>query len=149
MAIDLVTRLRARKEARFHVQAALEKIPNNLSTPGQIRMYGQVTRVFRTDGTLRLGDKVSFGLYVFQSNEVTPPGPAYVSFDRLACATHIEAYLNGNPPSCDIPCDEYTLLLAPREQPCMTLAELEKLIQGRTLVTPDNVRKRSWRFWRK
>jgi hypothetical protein len=149
VAVDLLTRLKARKEARFHVQVALEKIQADPSTPGEVRVEGRVTRIFHTDGTLALGDNVSFILHVYQHDEATPPGPVYVSYDRLANATHIEAYLNGTAPRCDIPAGEYTLLFGPREQPSMTVAELENVVTDATLVTPVRTHSRSWRFWKK
>jgi hypothetical protein len=43
-------------------------------------------------------------------------------------ASHIEAYLTGNPPLCRLAAYEFTLLSAPTNEPVMSVQQLERLM---------------------
>jgi hypothetical protein len=148
MAADAAQRLRARRDARFHVQVGLEQVPINVLTPAEVPVEGRVIRIFRGDGRLALGDRVTFTVPVCREGDEAPPGSAYLRYDDLVRATHMEAYLNGQPRHCEVPLDECTILTGPREEPSMTVAELEQLLAGRKGTPAVYQAKQWWQFWK-
>ena len=147
MAVDLAERFRARREARFHIQVRLESIPSAIATPGEVRVAGRVTRLFRSKGDLTVGDPVAFTLRVYQRGEHVPPGVAYLLEGDLRRAEYIEAFLNGKPPNCEVPLEEYALLAGPQANASMTIGDREvRLNAGATSMTNPRCR-RWWRFW--
>jgi hypothetical protein len=64
MAAPLEFHLKARREARFHVQVEVEKIPTEFVTPAEVPVGGRVVRVFRSDENLKVGDRVTFSVRV-------------------------------------------------------------------------------------
>jgi hypothetical protein len=143
MSIDIMQRLKARREAQFHVQVELESIPSNILTPSEVSLLGRVIRIFRSDGRLGLRDEVAFTIRVCKTGDEIRPGSSYLLYDELIGATHIEVYLNGNPPHCEIPIDEFMILEAPSAEPRMAVSELEELIASR-----EGKRKIWWQFWK-
>jgi hypothetical protein len=136
--------------APFHVQLELEKVRNGEQVSGQKQFRGRVVRVFRTDSRLTIGDDIEFPLWVCQKGD-EPTGPAYIYDDDLAGAAFMEAYLYGTPPSCELAAYEFGVISAPTDQPTMSPADLEKLLdQDREKVaTPERVgTAKWWQFWR-
>jgi len=140
MAVPLAGHLQARKKARFHVQAKIEKIPTDIQTPAQVLVEGTVVQVFRSDGSLGLGDRVGFLVWVCREGDHVPLGPVCGFLDRLASATHIEAYLNGAPPRCEVALDEWLPLETASDEPRLTVEELERQIRE------TGKKKRRWWF---
>jgi hypothetical protein len=143
MAVDAIARIKARREAPFHVQIQVNSIPPEFSTPAEVLVEGRIVSVFRSDGRLMVGDRVSFAVRVCREGEETPPGPAYLAHEELVRATHIEAYLTGNPPHCEIPLEEYEVFTGFRAGPNMTVAQLESLPAGR----PGSISTRERKWW--
>lgn len=89
---------------------------------------------------------MKFTLWVCQpGNE--PTGPAYAYRDDFVHATHMEVYLSGSPPNCEIAAYEFILLGSPSEKPRMSIEELVALSEG-----PDHridPRRRWWQLWKK
>ncbi len=116
--------------------------------PSKVRVEGCVVRVFRSDGRLALGDYVAFKLWVCRRGD-EPTGPAYVYYEDFIGATHMEAYLHGNPPECELAAYEFTILNAPSDEPSMNVGQLEGLLAGfekRSLGTPKP--RRWWHLWK-
>jgi hypothetical protein len=149
MAIAPEGRLWWRQVAPFHVQLELKKDSGESQVPrGQVRVDGCVVRVFRSDGRLALGDRVGFKLWVCQSGD-EPTGPAYVYHEDFIRATHMEAYLHGTPPDCELAAYEFAILSAPSDEPTMNVRQLERLLAGferPSLRTPKP--KGWWHFWK-
>lgn len=147
MAFDAMERVRARREALFHAQIEVASFPVDISTPCEVRVEGRVVSVFRGDGRLRVGDRVTFAVRVFREDDEITPGPAYLPYEELVRATHIEAYLNGNPPLCEIPLDEYEVFAGLRAGPNMTVAQFEGSPLGRagSALMPE---RKWWQVWR-
>jgi hypothetical protein len=57
---------------------------------GEAQIVGTVVRVFRTDGQLTEGGRVTFAIWVCQPGD-EPTGPAYIYGDDLAKAFFMEA----------------------------------------------------------
>jgi hypothetical protein len=151
MAIALEGRLRWRQTAPFHVQLELEKTHDVPRVPSVTRVQGRAIRVFRTDGRLAAGDHIAFGLWVCREGD-EPTGPAYIYYDEFMRAIHMEAYLHGNPPECELAAYEFSVIDAPSEQPTLTVGELEELLArfgkpgAPTPRTPKA--RRWWQFWK-
>jgi hypothetical protein len=122
----------------------IEKIPVDFQTPAEVLVEGPVIRVFRSDGNLKPGDWVSFKVNVCrEGDEILLIGPTYTFYDNFVAASYVEAYLNGAPPQCEVPLDEWAPLETPSEEPRLTVEELEHLVKA-------TKRKRKWwPFWSK
>jgi len=121
MAIHPRGLLRARIKAPFHVQAELLKSQIQVKPDSFVEIQGRVVRVFRRDRRLKLGDHISFRLFVRRSGRPPLTGVAPVEENEFMKATHIEAYLDGSPPKCRLTY-EFTLLNGPTKRPKMTVA---------------------------
>ena len=151
MAMGLEGRIYSRKTAPFHVQLELDKRQGVPRVPSITRVQGRAIRVFRTNGRVAVGDHTAFALYVCRPGD-EPTGPAYIYFDELMRATHIEVYLNGTPPECELAAYEFSVIDAPSEQPYLTVGELESLPSRCKQLEVDKGRaskaKSRWRFWK-
>ena len=115
---------------------------------GPVRVEGRVVRIFRSDGRLSPGDHVAFKLWVCRRGD-EPTGPAYVYHEDFIRATHMEAYLHGSPPDCELAAYEFTILTAPSDEPSMNVDQLEGLLawfEKRSLGTRKP--RRWWHFWK-
>ena len=144
--IGLEGSIRARQNAPFHVEIELEERWHEPSDFESISVHGRVVRVFRGDGRLTPDDEVKFTLWVCQpGNE--PTSPAYAYQDDFRRATHMEVYLSGSPPNCEIAAYEFVLLGAPSEKPRMSVEELLALSEGADQrMDPE---RRRWPLWKK
>ena len=145
MAIALEGRVKWRMTAPYHVQLQLDQKPQSLKVPSTILLQGTVVRAFRSDGRLRCGDRVGFSIWVCQpGDELT--GPAFAHYEEFMQASHVEVYLHGNPPNCELAAYEFALISAPTDRPSMTVAQLEEL--ARSSVPPTKLQslpqERSW-----
>ena len=122
MSMGIEGRILARTNAPYHVQLQLDEKPRSL---GKGHILGRVIRVFRSDGRLTVGQNVSFKIWVCQPGD-EPTGPAFVHYEPLMQASHLEIYLFGTPPKCELGAYEFELLNAPTDEPVMTIAQLEK-----------------------
>ncbi len=127
MAISLSGRLHWRRMAPFHVQLELHKASGPLRSLDRIEVQSRVVRVFRSDGRLGLGDNVTFKLWVCRPGD-EPTGPAYIYEDEFVRATHMEIYLDGDPPKCKVAAYEFSVIDAPSDQPTLTVKELEDMV---------------------
>src|ERR1043166_3370468 len=110
--------VKARFLARFHVQVELEGVPD---TPGKRGVSARVVRVFR-GAELRIGDTVNFEIWCARKQremEDVPIGVGYVDFDALQHARYIEVYLDGEPPDCSVPREQYTIIEIPSDDPVL------------------------------
>jgi hypothetical protein len=122
--------LSVREGAPFHVQLELKKGSGEFSKRLRlVRVEGCVVRVFRSDGRLAPGDHVAFKLWVCRRGD-EPTGPAYVYQEDFIRATHMEAYLHGTPPDCELAGYEFTIITAPSDEPSMNVGQLEGLFAG-------------------
>ena|SRR5882724_6765289 len=112
--------------ALYHVQLQLERKSEPSRVPSEIVLQGRVVRVFRGDGRLGPGDRVAFKLWVCQPGD-EPTGPAFIYYGPFMQATHVEAYLHGKPPDCELAGYEFAVISAPSEQPSMTVGQLQEL----------------------
>jgi hypothetical protein len=51
-------------------------------------------------------------------------------------ATHVEAYLHGDPPDCKLAAYEFAVISAPFDEPSMTVEQLQKLVGWASLPSP-------------
>ena len=151
--ISLEGRLQWRKVAPFHLQIEVEKLHAEIRVPGTIEIPGRVVRVFRTNGRLALGDHVAFMLWVCRPGE-EPTGPAYVYYDDFIHANHMEVYLHGSPPKCELAAYEFSILDGASDEPTMSAAQLEEELrsEGQVVWARGRFRKSSpkrwWQFWK-
>ena len=85
------------------------------------------------------------------SRESLSPGPAYIYHDDLAGAAFMEAYLYGAPPSCELAAYEFAVVGATTDQPTMSPADLEKLLdryRENIAVSERSSTAKWWQFWR-
>jgi hypothetical protein len=101
-----------------------------------VALAGEVVTVFRGHALVTPGASVVFFLWVCRRGD-EPTGPAFVHFDKLAAATHIEAYFYGAPPACQVAAYEFVLLNGASETPAMSASDLE---WHRTPPTPRDRR---------
>ena len=125
MAIALEGRIEWRMTATYHVQIHLDQ-KTHLTVPGIVSLQGKVVRVFRSDGQLKYGDRVGFNIWVCQPGD-EPTGPAFVYYENFMQASHVEVYLHGKPPNCELAAYELALISAPTDQASMTVAQLQEL----------------------
>jgi hypothetical protein len=149
LAIGFEGRLAARREAPFHVQLELATLPAKLLMPSVVQIEGRVVRVFRGDALIEPGASVSFALWVSQKGD-EPTGPAYVYYNHLVAASHMEAYLYGTPPHCRLAAYEFMLLDRPSLDARMSVQELEDLMEPLPGESgPRRKTKRWWQIWRR
>ena len=118
-------RLHGRRVAPFHIQIEILKGSTQPRVASEVEIHGRIVRTFRTDGRLKSGDNISFdNLWVCRPGD-EPTGPAYVYYDDFIQATHMEVYLDGNPPKCKLAAYEFTLLHGASDEPVMSVAQLE------------------------
>ena len=136
MAVPLSGHLAARERARYHVQLELHPVPDGFRTPSEIPVSGRVVRVFRSDGTLAVGDGVWFKVHVHRGDlwGIAPGGSA-THYDRIRSAKYVEAYLNGCPPECQSPLDEWQIIESPSDHPQVTVTQLQQRMTSRTIGT--------------
>jgi hypothetical protein len=146
MAIALEGRVKLRMTAPYHVQLQVDQKAQPLKVPSTIVLQGKVVRVFRSDGRLRCGDRVGFKIWIGQPGD-EPTGPAFVYYKQFMQASHVEVYLHGNPPDCELAAYEFVLISAPTDRPSMTVAQLEELARSSVPATKGQSvpQKRSWR----
>lgn len=150
--IPLEGRLQWRKVAPFHIQIELQKSSIQFRVPSPVEIPGRVVRAFRTDGRLVPGDHVAFVLWVCRPGE-EPAGRAYVYHDDFIQATHLEVYLHGSSPKCELAAYEFTILNATSDEPTMSVAQLEEELRSegerfeRGSLRTSN-RKSWWQFWK-
>lgn len=113
MAVPFHGHLRARLKARFHVQVQLEQPGADFETPAVVPVRGRVVRVFRGGRALRVGDEVRFSVTVFRRGGPVWPGAGFMWYDEFIRTTYMEAYLNGDPPACELPLHECTAIDGP------------------------------------
>ena len=70
-------------------------------------------------------------------------GAAYVHYDDFVEGTHIEVYLDGIPPNCELACYEFEMLKAPSDKPIMSVQDLQDL----TISVEKPHRRRSGKGW--
>src|SRR5260370_23217472 len=128
MAIPYIGHLAARLGARFHVQ--LEVTPSTvLQTPALVPLNGRVVRVFRSDGTLSVGDQVCFSVHVARQGDDIWTGPSFMSYEAFVCANHVEAFLNGDPPECEAAADECIALDRATRRPRLKASRLAYIVE--------------------
>lgn len=148
MAIDAIQRLRARREATYHVQVKIISLGAAPPTVGEIVVQGRITRVFRTNNRLKEGDSISFALPVLREGGHHPPGRDYFLHSHLVEATHLEAYLDGEPPHCEVCMDECSVIPGPSTSPTMSIRELETSLGAKLASQAEQPKmKRWWKFW--
>jgi len=145
MAIALEGRLKWRITAPYHVQLQLDQEAEPLRVPSTILVQGTVVRVFRSDSRLRCGDRVGFKIWVCQPGD-EPTGPAFVYYDQFMQASHVEAYLHGDPPNCELAAYEFALISAPTDQPTMSVAQLQELANS-SVPTPRQPVPQNTSWW--
>jgi hypothetical protein len=146
MAVSLTERLEARRLAPFHVQVELEPWRPLRSKSGLIPIAGRVSRIFKGQGMISVGDRVTLSVKVCRVGEEMPPGAAYLLEDDLRHATYIEVYLDGTPPQYQIVLDECAILAGPLDDAQMTDASVETLLETGPSAPRPRAR-RWWRFW--
>jgi hypothetical protein len=151
MCIPIEGRLKWRQTAPFHVQLELANKPDISLELDEVRVHGQVVKVFRTDGRLAIGDRIVFKLWVCREGK-EPTGPAYVYYDDFMHMAYMEAYLYGNPPECALAAYEFSPISAPSEEPVLTIEDLEKLLvrpgKLEASISRTPTAKRWWQFWK-
>ena len=101
---------------------------------------------------------MSFEVFVCRRGK-EPTGPAYIYFDQFARARHIEAYLGGSPPDCELAGHEFEIIEAPTDEPTLTIENLKEAFEefGRSVGQPNGPTapstktqetKRWWQFWK-
>jgi hypothetical protein len=127
MAIPLAGRIKWRMTAPYHVQFELESRSEPLRIPSEVVLKGRVSRVFRSDGRLGPGDRVTFKLWVCEPGD-EPTGPAFIYREPFMQAAHVEAYLYGDPPDCKLAAYEFAVISALSDEPSMTVLQLQELL---------------------
>jgi hypothetical protein len=140
---------KARRNAPFHVQIKLVNLPATRPEPSdEIRIGGLVVQIFHGDPFLQVGNFVSFAIWVCRSGD-EPTGPAYAYYDDLVRMGHVEVYLQGQPPDCDLVGYEYLLIAAPSLDP-----QLPKDAGDFAPISQLQAHSRSsgpswWQFWKR
>ena len=86
---------RARADAPFHVQVAIDKVTPPAAGPGNCIVAGKIAEVFRDAGNkLPVGAPVSFAVACHRQGEQVPIGGAkWTETETLTSAKYIEVYL--------------------------------------------------------
>jgi hypothetical protein len=121
--MPLETYLRARRNAQHHVQVLIERIefcPSAL--PGDVRVGGCVARVFRTTGSLAVGDRVSFAVAAIRDSDDPPTGGVWwTGLGSLTNARFLEAFFHGEPPNVEIAAWQSRVINELADEPLMLL----------------------------
>jgi hypothetical protein len=129
MAIPLEGRIGVRRDAPLHVQLRLTNKPEKIPEPSdEVSIHGYVVKVFRGENLASVGELITFRLWVVCRPGDIPTGPAYVYYDALMNARHLEAFLYGASPHCRLGAYEFKLMGEPTQEPTMTVEELERLM---------------------
>ena len=116
--------IRARREAPLHVQLQLTRVPANCPSRGDVvPIEGRVVRIFRGQSLVEAGATIRFPLWVCEKGD-EPTGPAYVHHGALLQASHLEAYLYGTPPDCEVAAYEFVLLNGASQDPRLSANDL-------------------------
>jgi hypothetical protein len=144
-------RIHWRKTAPFHLQLELDQPAIQLELAKEYqhwhgaRIECRVARLFRSDNRLAVGDPVSFRIYVCEPGS-EPTGPAYIYKQDLLQTTHLEAYLYGEPPDCQLAAYEFEILKGgPTDKPILTIDQLKKMYshwEKRAMLSPAR-----WKEW--
>lgn len=114
---------KVKREARFHLQVAIEAVERPVQTPAQVRVVARVVRAFRGELAIVLGQSVDFYVDVMKKGDEGPPdgdGP-WIDYDELSKATHMEVFLNGEPPTCHVPFSQCVIIESPSADPYIGL----------------------------
>jgi hypothetical protein len=113
----------ARHEARFHLQVAVRAVEPNVRTPGDAAVETEVVRVFRGGDAIGVGDTVRFVVSVLSPrnmwDEVPVGGTIWTDYAALTRASHIEVFLNGDPPECEVALWQLEIIPAATTQPTL------------------------------
>jgi hypothetical protein len=129
MAVPYIGHLRARLRARFHVQVRVSPPPTEFRTPAVVPVGGRVVRVFRGGGAVRVGDEVRFAVPVCRQGDPIWPGYEFAWYDDFMRTTHLEVYLDGEPPACEVALDEWVAINGPSYVPRLRASRLIYLVQ--------------------
>ncbi|HRK34478.1 MAG TPA: hypothetical protein PLJ47_07765 [Candidatus Hydrogenedentes bacterium] len=111
---------RARHEARFHVQVKFD--PAEVSPPGPafVPLNTTIVRVFRGGDALKPGDRIAFKLPITWPGDDLPCGGViWKPHTAIKHSGYAEAFLNGNPPDCQLALWQIEMLEAPSDVPRM------------------------------
>jgi hypothetical protein len=129
MAVPYLGHLAARLQSRFHAQVQVTHPDAVFQTPAAVPVKGRVVRVFRNSGTLRVGDEVTFSVHVCRPGDVIWPGPSFMLYETFMRANHMEVFLNGQPPRCEVARDECIALDRPTRIPQLRASWLAYLVE--------------------
>ena len=129
MAVPYLGHLAARLRARFHVQVQVTHLEAVSQTPAAVPVKGRVVRVFRSGGTLRVGEEVMFSVHVCRPGDNIWPGPSFMLYETFMRANHMEVFLNGHPPRCEVALDECIALDRPTRRPRLRASRLAYLVE--------------------
>lgn len=129
--------LEGRLTARYHVQVELLDKPTIELTPVQAEVVAKVVRVFRTDGGLRVGSDVRFCVAVCRDGDDRPYGEPWMLFVKFKYAKHMEVFLDGTPPDCEVSNRQVAVILRLTDGPSMRVPSREEL-NGLPLIPPKS-----------
>ena len=90
--------------AKYHVQVEIEDRVEVVQTPTHTPVTCRVCRVF-CGNDLHVGDTVRFEVSVCREGDDIPAGGVlWSSYDDFQKARYLEAFLEGNPPDCEVAC---------------------------------------------
>jgi hypothetical protein len=109
---------RARMDAPYHVQVAIERMRAPSATPGICRVTGKIVGIFRdTPGKLRVGMPVRLAVSCVQKGDRIPlGGTLWKQLDALKRARYIEAFLTAD---MGIALWQSRIVTAPSKQPAI------------------------------
>jgi hypothetical protein len=110
---------RARAEAPYHLQVAIDKVTPPAEGPGDCRVEGTVVEVFKdTEGKLPVGTPLSFGVACYRPGDRMPVGgTVWTQVAALESAKYIEVYLVDDGPGFSITLSNSRIIDAPSKQP--------------------------------
>lgn len=129
MAVPYIGHLGARLRARFHVQLQVTYREAEFQTPAPVPVRGCVVRVFRGGGAIRVGDEITFSVHVSRRGDDIWTGPSFMLYETFMRASHMEVFLNGSPPHCEVALDECIALDHPTRRPQMKASRVEYFIE--------------------
>lgn len=120
------TYLEARRTARFHAQLRLSGVILPARLPGVARVDADVCRVFRGDVALQHVGRASFDVAVYDEAGSIEPGPEIrLPVSALVEGRVLEAFLNGDPPLCELASWQVKPIPAPTERAVMSDSVLD------------------------
>lgn len=110
---------KARAEAPYHVQVAIEKMTPAEHTPGNCGITGKIVRIFRdTENKLKVGDPIGFAVSCLRTGDRPPiGGTLYTNVDALQGAKFIEAYLVGQGGGFSVVLSQTRIIAEPSDKP--------------------------------